>query len=123
MSVIVYVEDNPNNQRLMQKMLGRRGMRVQVCDSAEEGLRLIRELQPSLVFVDVHLKSRSTGMDLVRWLRMEGFTVPIVAVTVFSMLADRDKALSLGCNDYLSKPYNMSQLDQIVDKYIGTNVN
>ncbi|NJL95414.1 MAG: response regulator [Anaerolineae bacterium] len=115
--MITYIEDNPNNQRLMQRILSKRGYEVQVFDTAEAGFEAIRALQPRLIFTDLHLKTRATGMDLVRWVREAGIETPIIIVTVFNMIADRKRALAAGCDGYLSKPYSSSDLYQVLDTF------
>lgn len=117
--MVIYVEDNINNQRLLAKMLKKRGLAVELYDNAKDGFEAIKTHQPEIVFVDVHLKTRATGLDLVRWVREAGYTMPIVVVTVFNMLADRDRALAIGCDDYLSKPYSMDQLYEVLDRFMG----
>lgn len=120
--MIVYIEDNLNNQRLMQRMMSKRNLEVAVFDNIEDGYQAIKERQPDLIFVDLHLKTRATGLDLVYRLRSEGNTTPIIIVTVFNMIADRKRALEVGCNDYLSKPYSMDELFEILDRHLGENV-
>jgi CheY-like chemotaxis protein len=113
---VIYVEDNENNQRLMERFLSKYGMTIKCYPTAEEGFEAILEQQPELIFVDVHLKTRATGLDLVGWLRERGITTPIIVVTCFNMLADRRRALDAGCNGYLSKPYTMQELYDVVEK-------
>lgn len=117
--MVIYVEDNPNNQRLMQRMLSKRDLVVDVYDNVEEAYDAIIRDKPELIFVDLHLKTRKNGMDLVHMLRESNVETPIIIVTIFNMIADRKRALEEGCNDYLSKPYAMSDLLRIVDQYLG----
>lgn len=119
--MIIYVEDNLNNQRLMQRMLSKRNIDCEVYDTAEDGYKAILEKNPELIFVDLHLKTRANGLDLVHWLREANIQTPIIIVTVFNMIADRKRALEEGCNDYISKPYNMEELFKIVDRYLEAN--
>jgi len=116
--MVIYVEDNINNQRLLTRMLKKRHIETIIYDNPNDGFAGIMESNPEMVFLDVHLKTRMTGLDLAKKLRKAGFEKPIVVVTCFNMLADRQRAIDAGCNDYLSKPYQMSELLQIVDKYM-----
>ena len=115
--MIIYIEDNPHNQRLMQRMLSKYGLQAKVYASAEEGFKAILVNKPALIFVDVHLKTRVNGLDLVRWVRERGITTPIIAVTVFNMIADRKKALQMGCDDYMLKPFGLKDVEAILDKH------
>jgi DNA-binding response OmpR family regulator len=114
---VIYVEDNANNQRLLCRMLSQRNIEVELYDNAEDGYTGIREHTPDLIFMDVHLKTKTSGLDLVRKLRQSGVETPIILVTVFNMMADKKRALEAGCNDFLMKPFEMKQLHALVDQY------
>lgn len=116
--MIGYVEDTPNNQRLLARMVSKRDLETAIWDNPYDGFDGVLETQPDMLFVDVHLKTRDTGLDLVRWLRKAGYDRPIVVVTCFNMLADRQRALEAGCDDYLSKPYNMAELLEVLDRWL-----
>lgn len=115
--MIIYVEDNVNNQRLMQRMLQKERISCEVFDTAEAGFKAILEKQPTLIFIDLHLKTRTNGLDLVRSLREAEVKTPIIIVTVFSMIADRKKALEAGCTDYLAKPFTLEALLSVISRY------
>lgn len=116
---VVYVEDNANNQRLLCRMLSQRNIAIEIFDNAEDGYIGIREHQPDLIFMDVHLKTKTSGLDLVRKLRKSGVSTPIILVTIFNMMADKQRAIEAGCDDFLMKPFEMKQLLSLVDKYAG----
>lgn len=115
--MIIYIEDNLNNQRLLKRLLSKHDIQVDTYSTTREGFQAIVQDRPQLIFVDLHLKERHNGLDIVRWVRDAGIETPIVIVTVFNMIADRKRALEQGCNDYLSKPYSASELYQIVERW------
>jgi CheY-like chemotaxis protein len=117
--MIIYLEDNLNNQRLLQRMLSKRGLEVVCYDDPDKAFEAILADKPELIFVDVHIKARQTGLDVVRRVRQEGITTPMIVVTAFAMMADRQRALEAGCNDYLRKPFEMKDLFPLVDRYLG----
>lgn len=121
--MVIYVEDNLNNQRLLERFLSKRNLEVRSYADPDEAYNAILEQKPDLVFMDIHLKTRKTGLDVVRQLRANGITVPIIALTAFAMIADRRQSLEAGCNDYLNKPYEMQQLLDLVDKHLPQEVN
>jgi CheY-like chemotaxis protein len=116
--MILYVEDNQTNQRLFQKLMSRWNIPLMICSTAEEGYEAILCHQPELIFMDVHLRSRITGLDLVKKLRTEGLETPIIVTTAFSMLASREQAMEVGCDDYLTKPYSIDELRRVIGEYI-----
>ena len=120
--MIVYVEDNINNQRLFTRMLEKYDLQIACVDTIDLGYDLIMASEPDLIFVDVHLRTRKTGLDLIYQLRQEGLETPIIVVTAFNMLADRKRALKMGCNGHLYKPYNMQDLHKIVNQFIPLQI-
>ncbi|MBL1137137.1 MAG: response regulator [Chloroflexi bacterium] len=118
---VVYIEDNANNQRLLCRMLSKRNIEIELYDNAEDGYTAIHESQPDLIFMDVHLKTKTSGLDLVRQLRHDGVDTPIILVTIFNMMADKKRALEAGCNDFLMKPFEMAQLLNLVDQYAAAS--
>lgn len=121
--MVIYVEDNANNQRLLERILSKRQLQVVCYSDPDEAYEAIMEQKPELIFMDIHLKARKSGLDVVRQLRDSGMTTPIVALTAFAMMADRTQALKAGCDDYLNKPFDMNQLLQVVDKFIPQEEN
>lgn len=115
---IFYLDDNLNNLNLMRRMLESEASCLRTFENFEDAYTAIQQAQPDLLFVDMHLKTHQTGLDLVVDLRREGFDFPIVLVTVFHMMADRQRALAAGCDDYLNKPYSHQELLSIIKKHL-----
>jgi DNA-binding response OmpR family regulator len=116
--MIIYIEDNINNQRLVQRMLSKRNLEVEIYADPESGYEAVLEKKPQLILLDIHLKARITGVDVLRRIRAEGIDTPIVVLTAFQMLADRQHALEAGANDFLPKPFTIQQFLTVVDKYV-----
>src|SRR5690348_12851937 len=101
---IAYVEDNPANLALVERVAG---MNRHLIVSYNEGEVAMKELiheRFDLILMDVELAGEVGGLDVVRSLRKSGLKTPIVAVTAYAMMGDRDKCLEAGCDDYLPKP-------------------
>lgn len=122
MNKIVYVEDNINNQRLFARIMRKRNVELTIFDNPYTAHEKIPLLQPDMLFTDIELKTRDNGLALVRWLRADNLTFPIVAVTGLNMLADRHHAERAGCNGYISKPYRINELLDIMNTYLGAEV-
>jgi two-component system cell cycle response regulator DivK len=103
--LILIVEDNEKNRRLVRDVLQFRGYRTVEAETGELGLSLAREMRPALVLMDIQLPGMS-GLDVLRELRtdpeMRG--IPVVAVTASAMAQDRQKILGAGFDGYQSKP-------------------
>ncbi len=109
---VLYIEDNPVNQLLMQGMLAHRpGTALTLADLPEPGLALARSLQPDLVLLDIQLPGMS-GHEVLRALRADEPTrgIPVIAVSANAMSEDLAQARAAGFDDYLTKPLDMARL-------------
>ena len=106
--LIVLVEDNDKNRKLAHDVLVHQGYRVADAESAEEGLRLVREEAPRLVLMDIHLPGID-GIEALRQLRADPATrsIPVMAVTASAMTHDRAKIVAAGFDGYQSKPISV----------------
>ena len=111
---ILYVEDNPANVSLV-KRVAREHELVNYVDG-EEALRNFEKDSPDLVLMDIQLTGRLSGLDVVRELRQKGYTVPIIAVTAYAMIGDRERCLAAGCDDYMAKPLPIPDLLRLFEK-------
>ena len=123
---ILLVEDGKDNQRLISTILKKAGAEVVV---AENGVLAIEKIEESerknqafdLVFMDMQMPV-CDGYEATRRLRHSGCRLPIVALTAHAMSSDRDKCLSIGCDDYLVKPINRKSLLSVAARYCETPV-
>lgn len=116
---ILYVEDNRDNQRLVQRVLNARGYQVVIAEDGAEGVALARETRPALVLVDLGIP----GLDgYETTTRLRSFThlrgVPIVALTADVTPGARERALVAGCDGYLVKPIDARLLPQQIAEFI-----
>src|SRR5215813_8369890 len=114
---IAYVEDNPTNLALVERVAS---MNQHVIVSYTEGEIALQELKREifdLILMDVELAGDMGGLEVVRKLRAHGLKTPIIAVTAYAMIGDRDKCIEAGCNDYLSKPLPIPQLITMLNRY------
>lgn len=104
---ILYIEDNEQNLYLVTFILESAGHRVIQARSGEEGILLAGEQAPDLILLDIQLPGMD-GYEIARRLRDIPYirTIPIVAVTSYAMVGDREKALGAGCDGYIEKPIN-----------------
>jgi CheY-like chemotaxis protein len=117
MMKIMYVEDNPANISLLQRIARMGGHEVINYTDGEKALERFADDKPDLVLMDLQLEGRITGLDVVKQLRERGFTTPIVAVTAYAMVGDRERCIEAGCDSYLSKPLPVAELVELVQAY------
>jgi two-component system cell cycle response regulator len=102
---ILIVEDTPHNLQLMTYLLESHGHTVVAANTGEQGIELARTARPDLVVMDLQLPGLD-GYEALTALRTTSdlAAVPVVAVTSFAMVGDRDRALSAGFDHYMAKP-------------------
>ena len=101
---IAVVEDNPDN-RLLVRVLLEEDYEVSEYETGKDAVKGLVEDDPDLILLDISLPEMD-GPEVLRWIRgQEGLrTVPVVALTAHAMAGDREKYLSQGFDDYVSKP-------------------
>ena len=116
---ILIVEDNELNLKLLKDILDFRGYSTVVTGLGADALNLARRHLPDLILLDIQLPD-ITGTEVARQLKADGQThaIPIIAVTAFAMSGDREMILESGCDDYISKPFNLQALLALVERYI-----
>lgn len=102
---ILIIEDNPANLELMRYLLQSFGHTVLTAADGEIGVAMVRKERPDLVLCDVQLP-KLDGIGVARAVRSDPQLrdVPLIAVTAFAMVGDRDKMLQAGFDGYLPKP-------------------
>ena len=117
---ILIVEDNELNMKLLRDVLDAHGYATMTTGEGAVALALAREKRPDLILLDLQLPDIS-GFEAVRRLKNheETRTIPVVAVTAFAMVGDERKALTSGCDAYLSKPILLRDFLALVDRFVG----
>jgi len=104
---VLLIEDNEQNRYLATFLLEKHGHRVVCAPDGPAGIGLAQTLAPDLILLDIQLPGMD-GYAVARALRaLPGReATPIVAVTSYAMVGDREKALAAGCTGYIEKPIN-----------------
>lgn len=103
---VLYIEDNFDSQELVKIYF--RGLAELDCfEMAENIIQIASDNKYDLILMDINLPGRIDGVDAVKLLRRdERFKkIPIIAVTAYAMVGDRERFLEVGCDDYISKPF------------------
>ncbi len=120
MMKIMYVEDNAANVFLVKRIAKAGGHDVVNYVDGEQALNKFDIDKPDLVLMDIQLSGELSGLDVVQRLRQRGSRVPVIAVTAYAMVGDRERCLAAGCDDYLAKPLPIPRLMEIFDHYAKT---
>jgi CheY-like chemotaxis protein len=121
--VILVVEDNERNLKLVRDVLEYVGYDVRVARTAEDGIALAIKEPPDLVLMDLQLPGID-GMEALRRLRENQRTadIPVVAVTAQAMKQDRERALEAGFNGYIEKPISVRAFPDQVRSFLSAGV-
>jgi two-component system cell cycle response regulator DivK len=113
--LILIVEDNEKNRKLVRDVLQFRGYQIAETATAEEGIRLAQERRPALVLMDIQLPGMD-GITALGRLRADPATrdIPVIAVTASAMTHDRQKIMAAGFDGYQSKPINVKDFLEAV---------
>ena len=97
-----------------------RGFEVVECEDGEPALRLAKQHRPALVLMDIELPTMD-GVAALKTLRADPETaaIPVVAVTASVTPGERERVTAAGFNGYLSKPLDIDQFNQMVDRLVG----
>ncbi len=119
---VLVAEDGPDNQRIMSFFIEKAGGEVTVVDNGrlavDAALAARDEGRPfSTILMDMQMPVMD-GYEATTLLRQEGYTGIIIAVTAHAMAEDRRTCLTVGCDDYVSKPIDRAELIETVQKYL-----
>lgn len=115
---ILYVEDNEVNRALVERVMRARQCSVVFEDEGEGALdTLAKDPVIDLILLDIELAGSMTGLDVIHAMRARNDHRPVVAVTAYAMMGDRERFLEAGCDQYLPKPLVVTDLLNMIDHY------
>jgi two-component system cell cycle response regulator DivK len=114
---VLYVEDNPANVFLVKRVARMGNHEIINYIDGGQALKKYDEISPDLVLMDIQLAGDKSGLDVVRELRARGVKTPIIAVTAYAMVGDKERCIDAGCDDYLAKPLPIPRLVEIFDAH------
>jgi len=105
------VEDNDMNRDMLSRRLIRSGYEVSIAVDGQQGADMALSERPDLILMDMSLPVID-GWEATRRIKANDATrrIPIIALTAHAMAGDREKAMEVGCEDYDTKPVEMSRL-------------
>ena len=123
--LILIVEDNEKNRKLLRDILRFKGYQTLETETAEEGIRLAQESQPALILMDIQLPGID-GITALKHLRADPRTkkIPVIAVTASAMMHSRKEILAEGFDSYQTKPISVKEflktVRDVLDLHQGT---
>ena len=119
MAKILVIEDNRANLDLMTYLLEAFGYTPLAATNGEQGLEMVRRQLPDLVICDIQMPDLD-GYQVAQQLKNHPAlrAIPLVAVTAYAMVGDRDKVLEVGFDGYIAKPINPETFVTEVEKFL-----
>ncbi|MCX4239147.1 ATP-binding protein [Paraliomyxa miuraensis] len=121
---VLLVEDNKINQMVVQAMLGRYGLTVEVAEDGQQAIDQLEQSSFDLVVMDVHMPVMD-GLEATRRLRSlekaQGRRhTPVVAVTANALPEDRQACHASGMDDFIAKPFRRERLEEVLSRWLGS---
>jgi two-component system cell cycle response regulator DivK len=120
MAKILLVEDNELNRDMLTRRLTKRGYEVVVAVTGTEACDKARETLPDLILMDMHLPELD-GWEATRRIKSAPETsgIPVIALTADAMSGDRERAMEAGCDEYDTKPVDLTRLLQKMETLLN----
>jgi CheY-like chemotaxis protein len=124
MARVLVIEDNPSNFKLFEMILKSSGYEVLWAKNGQEGLSFALEGQSALILLDVRLPVID-GFEVARRLKADERTAqtPIIVVSAQAMQEDIQRAMTLGVEGYITKPYRYKDLLETIGRFLGQGRN
>ena len=119
MKKILVVEDDEQNMYMVCFLLKKHGHEVIEAETGEQGVALAIKERPDLIIMDIGLPGID-GLEATKRIREseEAGDVPVVALTSYAMIGDRERAMNAGCSDYIEKPIKPATIMAKIEKYL-----
>jgi CheY-like chemotaxis protein len=118
-ATVLIIEDNAQNRYLATFLLTQHGYAVVEAESGPKGIELAARVRPDLILLDIQLPGMD-GYEVARTLKRDPalHAIPIVAVTSYAMVGDREKCLAAGAAGYVEKPINPDTFVADVERFV-----
>ena len=120
MARILLVEDNEMNRDMLSRRLIKRGYDVAIALDGEQGVAMARSELPALILMDMSLPGLD-GWEATRQLKAMPETrgIPVIALTAHAMSGDRERATAAGCDDFDTKPVELTRLIEKIEALLS----
>ena len=118
---ILILEDNSATLFLLKRILRISDCEISNYARAEHALSALKNITPDFALVDIQLAGHLTGLDFIKTVREAGNRMPIIALTAYALDGERQKCIDAGCNEYVAKPFNVTELTKLLKQYLVEN--
>lgn len=117
---VLIVEDDIKNQKLFRDILEKVGYETILASDGEQGVQLAQAVKPDLILMDIQLPVKD-GLTATREIKgnPQISHIPVWALTAMAMKGDKELVQAAGCDDYISKPVQLSNLIEKLSTYFG----
>ncbi len=119
MEHILIIDDNKGTIDALTQIVTEAGLKALTAANAEDGYRLYRKNPADLIITDMNLPGES-GIDLLRRIREEDDSVPVIVITAFGTVESAVEAVKLGAFDFITKPFSVEEIEIKIDKALTT---
>lgn len=118
--LVLAVDDDDDNLLILTEVLTPLNCSLITATYGQQAFKLALEQQPALILLDVMLPDIS-GIEVVRQLKQNSQTanIPVIAITALARDEDRDRLILAGCDNYISKPYMLDDLEAMINYHLA----
>ena len=113
MRKVLIIEDEIEIGLLLSVAIKRKGFDVSVSDNLKRGHELFDIVHPDILILDIHFPD-GNGIEHIRWFKHENSKLKIIMISAYDTLQDRQKAFEEGADEFLSKPFDLNKLNQLL---------
>ncbi|HET6450025.1 MAG TPA: response regulator [Spirochaetia bacterium] len=119
-NLVLIVDDEEPNLRLLSRVLTRAGFRAAVATSGEQALSMLEGYRPDLILMDIRLGGMD-GLEAIRRIKANPALagIPVIAVSAYAMQEDFARAEEAGASGYVTKPFRMREIVEAVKMHIS----
>lgn len=116
--LVLAVDDDEDNLHLLTYILEVLDCAVITAGNGEDTLALAKKYQPDIILLDIILPDLH-GIEVINRLKQDEITslIPIIVVSALARIQDREQAILAGCNEYITKPFNIQNLENLIRYY------
>ncbi len=124
-ATILVAEDDPVNMLLISEVLTKMGFSVIKATDGKQALDLLNDHQPAMILMDVNMPEMDglEATQIIRTLPRPQGNIPIVALTAGAMKQDRERCLAMGMDGFITKPFKLEELEEVLRKYVTNDIN